>query len=323
MTHTNHRRGIAPGVVTVLAASGLALSLLSEPAETSATAFGPVPASVLPDLSGLGYVGDGRFIAVHDAKNPDELDKPRVSLLQTPVDLEGVLWLPVDVNWHGMESSDLESVARIPGTDRFLLCESGDDGDLNFQHIFRARVLGNWVDIETVVDWPVSIFNVEATAVARIKNSFFFLYAERADNAPSTELNWASFDPAAMTFGPFQSVTLQNPDPAGTNRPVVGLDVDASGRILTVSSFDPEAAGLPGDPDLGPFRSSVWDVGRLVRTASGAEIVLDAEPVRVAKIDGFKTESVVAVEDESGETVFVGFDDEDYGGTLRPMPPLE
>ena len=310
------------GSLILLASGGLALSLLSDLAETSSTASF-APASFLPDLSGLGYVGDGRFLAVHDAKNPDELDRPRVSLLQVPEDLDGILWLPADVDWNGMESSDLESVARIPGTDRFLLAESGDDADPNFQHIFRARVIGNSIEIETVVDWPVPVFNVEATAVAQVKKSYYFLYAERADNAPSTMLNWARFNPTTMSFGTFQSVELQNPDPTGTNRPVVGLDVDADGRILTISSFDPEAAGLPGDPDFGPYRSSVWEVGRLVKNKGKAEIVLAADPVRVAKIDGFKAESVAIDADGQVTTIFVGFDDEDYGGTMRPMPPLE
>ena len=49
------------------------------------------PASNLPDLSGLAFVGNGRFLAVHDAKNPDELNRPRVSLLQLPQDLQGIL----------------------------------------------------------------------------------------------------------------------------------------------------------------------------------------------------------------------------------------
>jgi hypothetical protein len=49
---------------------------------------------------------------------------------------------------------------------------------------------------------------------------------------------------------------------------VVELDADPAGRISTVASFDPEAAGLSSDPDLFPFQTSVWRVGR-IRPAQG------------------------------------------------------
>ena len=50
--------------------------------------------------------------------------------------------------------------------------------------------------------------------------------------------------------------------------------------------------------------------------------VLAPEPTRIAKIDGFKAESVAIARQGQQQTVYVGFDDENYGGTLRPMPPL-
>jgi len=283
---------------------------------------GFTPASDLPDLSGLAFVGNGRFLAVHDAKNPDELNRPRVSLLQLPQDLAGVLWKPLDINWNGMDSSDLESVARIPSTNRYLLVESGDNGDPQFRRIFRARLANTQLRIEQAVFWPVPVFNVEATAVARVQGQYYFIYAERADNAPSTDLKWALFNPITMQFGPFQSVQFNNPDPTNMVRPVVGLDVDNLGRLYTVASFDPEAAGLPGDPDLGPFRSSVWRVGRIRRVQGQTTIVLAPQPLQIARIDGFKAESVAIAVRGQQRTVFVGFDDEDYGGTLRPMPPI-
>ena len=93
-----------------------------------------------PDLSGLATAGDGRFLAVHDAKNPDELDRPRVSVLFTPRDLEGVLYKALTVDWGDIDSSDLESIARIGGSNRYLLCESGDDGDPTYRRIFKARL---------------------------------------------------------------------------------------------------------------------------------------------------------------------------------------
>ncbi len=308
------------GLLTRAAFCGGLLLLASSTAPPQTSGFFQV--SYLPDLSGLEYAGMDVFVAVHDAKDePAELNRPRVSLLMSPQDPRGVLWKPQRMNWPTQPSNDLESVARIGGSDRYLLCESGDDDPLRTPRIFRALVTGNEIDIQTEVDWPVSISNVEATAVARVQNQFYFLYAERADNQPSTQLSWAPFNPGTMQFGAFQSVTLDNPDPQNTVRGVVGLEVDPGGRIYTVSAFDPEAAGLPGDPDFGPFRSSVWRVGRIRPAQGPATIDLDPQPTRVATIDGFKAESVTLGFENQQPTLYVGFDDENYGGTLRPLLP--
>ena len=284
---------------------------------------GFVAASTLPDLSGLATAGDGRFLAVHDAKNPDELERPRVSVLFTPRDLEGVLYKALTVDWGDIDSSDLESIARIGGSNRYLLCESGDDGDPTYRRIFKARLQGYKLFIDDAVDWPEPIFNVEATAIARVRGQFYFVYAERDDNAPSTFINWAPFDPDFMEFGEFQSVALPNPDPENIVRAVVGMDIDWAGNIFTVASFDPEAAGLPGDPDFGPFRSSVWRIGSIGPADGGALITLAEEPTRLATIDGFKAESIAVVGEDTEQQYYIGFDDENYGGTLRPMPPID
>ena len=310
----------APGRRCLRSAMGVGLLLAASGIGAAQSPNGFEPASDLPDLSGLAYAGNGRFLAVHDAKNPGELDRPRVSLLKLPQDIRGILYKPLDINWNGMDSSDLESAARIPGTNRYLLVESGS-GDPQFRRIFRARLAGPQLQIERAVFWPVTVTNVEATAVARVHNTFYFLYAERADNAPATDLRWAPFNPVNMQFGAFQSVSLTNPDPQNTVRAVVGLDVDRFGRLYTVASFDPETAGLPGDPDFGPFRGSIWRVGRIRRVQGQATILLAPTPTRIATIDGFKPESVAIACDGQQQTIYVGTDDENYGGTLRPMPP--
>ena len=298
----------------------LLLASCSASPQTSVTR----PVSDLPDLSGLEVAGTDLFIAVHDAKDePDEVDRPRVSLLMSPQDPRGVLWRPMRMDWPTRPSNDLESVARIGAGDRYLLCESGNDDPLRSPRIFRALLSGNEIEIEAEVDWPVPISNVEATAVASVQDQLYFLYAERADNQPSTQLNWAPFNPGTMHFGAFQSVTLDSLDPEKMARGVVGLDVDPGGRIYTVASFDPEAVGLPGDPDFGPFRSSVWRVGQIRPAQGAATIELDPQPTRVATIDGFKCESVTLGSESPQPTVYIGFDDENYAGTLRPLLPAD
>ncbi|MHC4992666.1 MAG: SdiA-regulated/phytase-like domain-containing protein [Planctomycetota bacterium] len=282
---------------------------------------GFVVASILSDLSGLAWVGGDRFLAVHDAKNPDELDRPRVGIIELPVDLDGVLWKPLDVRWPGEPSSDLESAARIPGTDHVLLVESGDDGDPFFHRIFRAGLYGDHLAIEAVTDWPEDVFNVEGTAVARLGDTYVFLYAERAQNEPSTDVRWAAFDPQTLTFGPFSSARFRNPSDA-YNRPLVAFDVDDAGHLYIASAFDAEAANLP-DPDNGPFGSAVWRIGVIQLNDGGEPVVmLDRQPHLVATLDGFKVESVAIHPQRTRATsLFVGTDDENYGATIRPLLP--
>ena len=85
----------------------------------------PAPPTRLPGLSGLAWVGADTLLAVHDAKaSPEERDHPRLSLLRGPTKTNRTLnWRPLAVNWpasHG-PSSDLESIARVPGTHQFIL----------------------------------------------------------------------------------------------------------------------------------------------------------------------------------------------------------
>jgi hypothetical protein len=95
------------------------------------------------------------FLAVHDAK-VSESGNPRVSLVYLPFDSKGIIWKPQTVEFLGEESNDLESAARIPGTNDILLVESGDSSnDFTYQRIFRARVENDAVRIINETSWPV------------------------------------------------------------------------------------------------------------------------------------------------------------------------
>jgi hypothetical protein len=276
---------------------------------------GDEPASTLLDLSGLAWLSGDQFVGVHDAKNPDELDRPRVSILTLPTGPEGILFRAVDLDWPELfgPSSDLESVASIPGTSQLLFAESGDNGGPDFRRLFLAAWDGESIALVDFTFWPVDIFNVEATAVAAVTGGYIFIYAERAEGMPSTEIRWAAFDPVTLTFGSFSSVTFDNPDPERANRPVVGMDVDSQGNLYTVSAFDP-------DEDDGPFRSAVYVAGRFVEEGDGVQLVLDEPPQLVGRVDGFKTESVTIREVGGSIEVFIGTDDENLGNVLRPLP---
>ena len=283
---------------------------------------GYVPVQKLLDLSGLAWLGGDRFLVVHDAKNPDEPDRVRVSFLKLPQSLDGVLWKPLDVQFPEGASSDLESAAAVPGTGQVLLVESGDDAS-DYQRIFLADVNDAGLSVTGTVKWGAfdSAYNVEASAVVGQDGGYRFLWAERNSGKQSTTIQWVAMTLSPFAIGPkLGEVTFTLPpafvDANGKplySRPVVGLDVAGDGQVYAVAAYDPE--GVVANPDNGPFRSVVLKIGTM-----GADgLVLDEAPAVIAEVDGFKTESVVA----AGEPpqLFIGTDDENYGGVLRPLLP--
>lgn len=294
---------------------GCALLLAACGDDGDGNGSGDAPASTLLDLSGLAWLDGDRFVGVHDAKNPDELDRPRVSILTLPVGQNGITYRTVDLDWPDLfgPSSDLESVARIPGSDDLLFAESGDDGDPDFRRIFLVRWDGEGLALVDFTFWPVDVFNVEAIAVGSIEGETIFAFAERAEGLPATEIRWARFDPATLEFGEFSSATFANPDPGRANRPVVGMDIDADGNTYIVSAYDP-------DEDDGPFLSAVYRAGRFVRVGGDVLLELLPKPEVMAQVDGFKTESVAVRPGDGAVGLFIGTDDENLGNVLRPLP---
>lgn len=277
----------------------------------------PSPNTAVWDFSGLVWLDAETFLVVHDAKNSDENDLPRVSLLRLPLSREGVFCTPLDVTWPGEPgpSNDLESIARIPGTRSFLLVESGSGGT-DFQRLFLADYAGGALHLQDEARWPVKVENVEGTAVAQVGEHLVFLFAERAHGQPSTQVAWAtvSLDPFAL--GAFEQVTFQSPDAAGPeSRLISSLEVDSQGRIYAASAFDP-------NQDNGPFRSTVWEIGALKPDSTGQPVlILSPTPTQLAVLDGLKVESIAVRELRPGAIeLFIGTDDENYGAVIRPLP---
>lgn len=280
----------------------------------------------LLDISGLEWIHDNTFLAVSDAKNPDEIEFTRVSLLSLPDSLSGLHVNPLKPMFPGGLSNDFESAAGIPGTNKVLLIESADDNG-SYQRIFLADVGEENVEIEDDVEWTdfTSAFNIEGSTVADTGSGLIFIWAERNTYKQFTDIKWTDLqlEPFAIgQSGLVNSVPFTLPadliDEKGDplyNRPLVGLDVDSAGDLYSVAAFDPE--GLVTDPDIGPFRSIVFKIGKVIT----GDVVLDAEPSTMGVLDGLKVESVTIRENGTGVEIFVGTDDENYGGILRPLPP--
>jgi len=281
----------------------------------------PTQATTLLDLSGLAPLGPDTALAVHDAKNPDEDDRPRASVLTLTDSPAGVTWQPVAFEWPDElgPASDLESASGIPGSSMVLFAESGDDGT-DFQRLFLADVdvsaaAGPTATIVAVTEWPEPVFNVEGLAVGEVGGELVLLYAERAQGDPVTTI-----EAAPLTLDPFeigQAVGVEFVSPAvlsQSDRPVSAMEIGSGGIIHVASAFD------TGD-DAGPFSGSVWAIGALVEGEAGPTVELLPDPAIVAFTDGFKIESLAVIERSDGSTtLFLGTDDEDYGGVLRPLP---
>lgn len=293
---------------------GFATSILANPS-------GVIRASTLPDLSGLAWVKDDLFISVHDAKrNSEKKYWPRVSLVRLPKsELEGVTWQSLDIEFPGPDgpSSDLESVSRIPGGRGFLFVESGQEGE-GARRIFFAVYSNDTLKIESQVPWPVPVENVEATEVCQVGQQLVFLYAERAEGLAATKIKWATLSLHPLEFGLFKEVIYEGIDPVGKGaRPIVALAVDTDGFIYSASAYD------PGN-DEGPFRSVAWRIGQMIADKNGNPQVQLGESKRLATLDGLKVESITVRESENGgKQVFVGTDDEHYGGIIRLLPSVE
>ena len=301
--------------VTWTIAALFSLSGCSTVGETSGTS---ATASALPDISGLAWISDDQFLAVHDAKNPD--DRPRVSLVDLPRSSTGPAGQPVELSWpepHGL-SSDLESAAGIPGTSLILLLESGSAkrNDTPSRRIVLVEHRDRRLEMLNVVDWPVLVKNVEGAAVARVGNQLIFLFAERAEGQRNTPLRWSPLTIEPLAFGSFQEVTFTSPDPTGPYaRPVSAIEIDEVGRIYIASTVD------PGN-DNGPFRSVIWRIGRMEADDWGKpRVILYQPPQRLAALDGVKVEGLALRQKADGDPdIFFGTDDENYGGILRLVP---
>ena len=285
--------------------------------QTRGAADGSVYATV-PDFSGLQWIEGDRFLAVHDAKNPKEVEGfARVSMVWLPSGLDGIRRKTLEVAWPEPQgpSSDLESIARIPGTDRFLLLESGGSSSKKkqFKRGFLVELNGERLEMLGFLELP-DVKNIEGSAIVNTVHGLVFLWAERSPGKKSTTVSWAPLDTEKLSLGEVFETVYKPAGFTGENwRPVSALEIDSSGVVYAASGYDT-------DDDSGPFASVIWRIGRIDRGASLAKMFsLDPKPEFVAQVDGVKIEALTVVEREGKYELFYGYDDEYFGGGLRKI----
>jgi hypothetical protein len=302
----------------------LALLTLGFPGVSSGTTDEAVAASIqatyapIPEFSGMQWIDGKRFLVAHDAKYTVSPEKsPRASLVWLPESPAGIGVRSLTLDWPEPDapSSDLESVARLPGTNQFLLVESGSTA-LNgrqFKRAFLIEMKGDDPVMLGFMELP-EVVNVEGTAVARVAGGYVFLWAERADHQPSTTIWQAPLNLEPLSLGEATGSEYRPQDFTGKRwRPVSALEIDSRGVVYVASAYDT-------DDDSGPFNSVIWRIGSIDPDSGSAEVlVLDAEPSLIARVDGVKIESLSVVEEEGTYALFYGFDDEFFGGGLRKV----
>lgn len=267
--------------------------------------------------SGTGEEPQQVFLICHDARDTDaERDLPRLAIVRTPVDTDGIIVRDLDVDFPSVPN-DLESIARLPGRNEALLAESGADGDDPDPTIYLATWSAG-LDVEIVgsVPWPRTpepLVNVEATAVATVQGRDYFVYAERAQGSDTTKITMTRLTVGSrgkIKFGrQWTSVSFTAPEPPDA-RPASGMDIDAKGNLYISSAYDPG--------DLGPFDSAVYRAATVVPGGEiGARLRPVTPPQELGRSSGLKVEGVGLV--AGALPIFISDDDEDYGGLLRQL----
>jgi hypothetical protein len=272
----------------------------------------------LPDFSGLTWLKEDSFLAVHDSKSLDP-NQSRVSLITLPKSSQGLEWRPLTINWEsvGGIAMDLESISKIPETNLFILAESS-----NYKkhrgRLFLMKFENSTLKPIAVTNWPQNIINIEAIATTKLNNQFYFFYAERGADQPSTNICWTTLSLEPFSIGKCHATNFKTPDPTPHIRQISDIKIDASGNIYIASALDP-------NQNNGPFKSSVWKIGKVELDQTNLpQITLAQNNNAIAEIDGFKVESLALRPSVKKEPeIFIGTDDENYGGAIRLLPPVD
>lgn len=294
-------------------AAGLVLALIlpwlaacaGRPAPQAPAAAAP-EARPLPPLSGLACLPGGSFLAVVDTKSNAPAEASRVIRIHLSENQPS--WEPVSVDWPAPDgtSNDLEAVAAVPGTDSFLVVES------SFREGRYGRIVQISADGEVLKSGhlPADVENIEGVSVVGTGGGLTLLFGERGNGT----IRWADLDLSGpeIRLDEKGSVRFQVADPQGNgHRELTTLALDAAGHLYTASTVDPG--------DRGPFQSVVWEIGQV----GDGEVTLLPMPRRIADVPDSKVEALVVCPGaDGGEQLFLGTDDEDFGGAIRPVPDL-
>ncbi|WVN41525.1 hypothetical protein AOB54_08575 [beta proteobacterium MWH-UniP1] len=270
----------------------------------------------IPGISGLASLGQNNFLTVHDTKYaPTDRQGIWFGLLSYPDEHlnKRFLWSPLHVDWGHLDQlpSDLEFAINIPNTNFILVGESGSSGS-NHSRLFVFRNVGQNIKVETIVNWPSKVFNIEGASVCEVNGVYWFIFAERSTKRNEIQLGYAQLSIDTFGFSKVQflaipyHVTLKK-----GHRAVSDLICTPSGLLIAASADD------PGN-EAGPFYSQLRVLGKFLWTPNGP--IIDTSFSRhLAQIAGFKIEALSLLQHKSETILLFGTDDESFGGTVRTL----
>lgn len=313
----------------------LILVLSSTPAcRSTGTHEGHLPHEVnpfeIPGYSGMAKHGPGSYLVVHDTKAFQ--DRPRIGLFKVTADAGG-RYTPLKVSdWKDPDgrSNDLESACPLPGqAGEYLVAESGyREG--KYGRIFHLRVVGASAEIIRTYKLPLLAddnerqegANFEGLAcTTRDAQRVRVILGERGGSTsyPSGLLRWGTLDLRQESLSwyeggeAFIEVTSPGTWPMGvTQRDIADLHASPDGVLWSVAAAD---AGADG-----PFRSVIYELGRIVEGAPPVDI---AHPAAAWIVDGLKVEALAESTDlVEGSVLSFGSEDERLGGVWRALYPM-
>ncbi|MGV9317068.1 hypothetical protein ACWDR0_33570 [Streptomyces sp. NPDC003691] len=297
------RRLRTPARAAVAAVAALVCAAPAAPASAGDSWLSTGP-GITSGISGIAVAdeagGTADLLAVHDNKRTGE---PRVSRIRVrpggPPEVRVLRWLGTRL------PVDLEALSEVPGRPgEFVALESSGRG-------YHLRLSPGSVRAlrEFTVPDAVAGENYEGFALARRAGRLVAVWTHRGQDGDPGVVRLARLDWARLAFGPRRSATVSVPYPAEQVRHISDAEVTAAGRLITTAASD------PGDD--GPFRSAVYDLGRVVLLADGEPgLEQRARPLRLGVFGGHKAEAVACVPGEVPGTV-LGTDDENLGGWIR------
>jgi len=311
-------------VVCIAVAVSLGLALLSQ-------AIGDSP-SVEAGISAMVKLAGNAFVVASDRKGSQEGTRLSVLTIKS-----GALCdepLAIGAPPAERAPSDLEAACAIPGRDGdYLLAESGyykgEYGRALLIHV--ARKDGEWTAVLKGTFTPFPLPNpgystpraeqIEGIGCIRTGDgNLRLVLARRGDSSTAAELVWGKLDDLGTPKPSFsvegQATLTPAPGPLG-DRSAADLYLkrlsDDRWRVWSVATVD--------GGDLGPFRSLIYDAGKLVWDPQAGLAFVPEAIHPLWALEGVKVEALADARDPADSNgLTIGTDDESYGGIWRPLP---
>ncbi|MEM1261442.1 MAG: hypothetical protein AAGH76_03520 [Pseudomonadota bacterium] len=289
--------------------------------QAAAVAEPAMVSQVVPGVSGMARFDADTYIVVQDKKSFET--GGRLGLITVDKASSSIRYreLAFPVTGSG-RTSDLESVCRLRGRPgEFLLAESGYWEGQNGR-LFHVAIRDATAVLERVLKLPFirnngprqrDGDNFEGLAcIPTANDTYTVLLGERGGSAhyPIGVIRWGTYDAraGAVTWSG-QQIAIEAPNPWNdpTLRSIASLSIDSTNQLWATATSD--------GGDLGPFRSLVYRVGTV--SANPNRPVTLARDTLPRQIDGFKVEGLVV--DDATAPFIIGTEDEELGGTWRPV----